>query len=244
MVSEAVMGEEVNIIEEDGEWLKVELVDQFSYPGWVKKEMVQRGKKYDNPSQKIIVTDKRAEIYQEWTTESHIILRVLMGSILETSGREEENFSAVLLPDGRSGWILKNSISIIPAEKSSIITTKENLISTAEKLRGSSYLWGGMSGNGIDCSGYVHMIYRANGVQIHRDADLQFYYDGIDVARDNLQSGDLIFFQSRGEITHVGMYLNNEQFIHSSSGKGEVSTAYLSSSYYSSHYAGAKRIIY
>ncbi len=238
-VSEAVMGEEVKIIEEEEKWFKIELVNQYNYPGWVKKEAVKKGGKYHPGWQKVVVKERKAYIYQENNTESHPLTPVLMGSMLEFTGKKGKNFLMVILPDERIGWIPENSVSIISADRKNA----EDIIFTAEKLKGTTYLWGGMSGNGIDCSGYVHMIYRANGIAIHRDADLQFYYDGVEVSPDNLQPGDLLFFKNHGEISHVGMYTGNGQFIHSSSGEGSVSLSYLDSDYYSSHYAGAKRIL-
>jgi len=85
------------------------------------------------------------------------------------------------------------------------------------------YLWGGTSGKGFDCSGYVKTVYWLNGVALPRDADQQSEAGepvAIDGGFSSLRKGDLLFFvPSAGRkepITHVALYVGNGEYLHAS----------------------------
>jgi cell wall-associated NlpC family hydrolase len=84
---------------------------------------------------------------------------------------------------------------------------------------GLPYFWGGNSPKGFDCSGFTKTIYRMNGIELPRDANMQALAGQpveLDSTYSHLQPGDLLFFGPRTErITHVAMYLGNRRFIHS-----------------------------
>ncbi len=82
---------------------------------------------------------------------------------------------------------------------------------------GTPYLWGGTSGNGIDCSGFARLLHRWVGVEIPRDADMQ--HQAAKPVEPPFQAGDLFFFaekDSSRKITHVGVSLGGWKLIHSS----------------------------
>ena len=82
---------------------------------------------------------------------------------------------------------------------------------------GIPYLWGGTSGNGIDCSGFARLLHRWVGVEIPRDADMQC--DAAKPVESPYEVGDLFFFgegESKRDITHVGISLGGWKMIHSS----------------------------
>jgi cell wall-associated NlpC family hydrolase len=123
-------------------------------------------------------------------------------------------------------------------------TIGEQVVATAKKYLGVPYVWAGTSPSGFDCSGFVYYVYRELGYSINRTA-ASIYYNGTAVDRSALQPGDVICFTNSGYsyIGHVGIYIGNGQFIHASSGSGQVVISDLSSSYYDSHYYGARRIV-
>jgi murein DD-endopeptidase / murein LD-carboxypeptidase len=99
---------------------------------------------------------------------------------------------------------------------------QKSIIKEAEKWIGTPYCFGG-DGNGcIDCSAYVKTVYsKSIGIELPRTAAEQ--YDALQIVKENdAQAGDLVFFKKNSKITHVGIYLGNNEFIHSSSSRGVI----------------------
>jgi cell wall-associated NlpC family hydrolase len=139
-----------------------------------------------------------------------------------------------------SASALRNSDNYISGSSS---TKADQIIATAKKYIGVPYLWAGTTPKGFDCSGYVQYVFRSHGISLNRTAETQ-YKHGSYVSKSNLKPGDLVFFQNtyKAGISHVGIYIGDGKFIHASSSKG-VTISNLSSSYYTSHYYGARRIL-
>ena len=139
-----------------------------------------------------------------------------------------------------SASALKSSPNYIAGSSTS---KADAIIATAKKYIGIPYLWAGTTPSGFDCSGYVQYVFKAHGISLNRTAATQ-YKHGTYVSKSNLMPGDLVFFQNtyKAGISHVGIYIGDGKFIHSSSSKG-VTISALSSSYYVSHYYGARRIL-
>lgn len=117
------------------------------------------------------------------------------------------------------------------------------VIATAKQYIGVPYLWGGTTPKGFDCSGFVQYVFAKNGISLNRTADTQVK-NGYAVSKANLKPGDLVFFQNTYKVgvSHVGIYIGNNQFIQASSSKGIV-ISNLYSSYYVEHYYGARRVL-
>ncbi|MBS0514203.1 MAG: C40 family peptidase [Proteobacteria bacterium] len=95
---------------------------------------------------------------------------------------------------------------------------------------------------GFDCSGFTHYVYNKTfGVELPYDAPSQ-YRDGEKIARDEMKMGDLVFFQVRNRITHVGIYMGDGRFIHSPSPGKRVRIDELASPYWAKRWAGARRV--
>ncbi len=116
------------------------------------------------------------------------------------------------------------------------------VIATAKNYMGVPYVWGGVSPSGFDCSGFTQFVLKENGISIPRVTSDQ-YGAGVAVSKSNLRVGDLVFFTTyKAGPSHVGFYMGDGKFIHSSSSKG-VTISSLDSSYYSSRYIGARRVL-
>ncbi len=115
------------------------------------------------------------------------------------------------------------------------------LLKSARGMLGVPYVWGGESPTGADCSGYVQLVFARHGVQLPRTADLQFNY-GKKVPPGKEQPGDLVFFETYCPgPSHIGIYVGRRQFLHASSGAGQICLGSLETPYFKARYIGAKR---
>jgi len=112
------------------------------------------------------------------------------------------------------------------------ITLQDDLIKELEQWIGTKYRFGGMDRNGVDCSALVQNVYGTLGLTLPRTADDQFEYARI---IDNPEPGDLVFFAKQNRITHVGVFVGNNQIIHASTSKGvvkqDLNTAFLTENF-------------
>jgi len=119
------------------------------------------------------------------------------------------------------------------------------LVKVAKSFAGAPYRYGGDSVRGLDCSAYVKKIYDIFEVQLPRSAREQ-YCAGTKVSRNDLTTGDLVFFRTRKQFTyptHVGIYIGEGRFIHASSYcRQGVRISSLSEDYYSKRFMGAVRV--
>jgi hypothetical protein len=119
---------------------------------------------------------------------------------------------------------------------------RSELVLTAKRFLGVPYRWGGEDrNNGFDCSGLTMVSYRLNGLNLPRNSRAQFDA-GRYVSLKNLRPGDLVFFATKGgkRVTHVGLYVGADQFIHAPRTGQTVRIASLSSKYFSQTYVGAR----
>jgi cell wall-associated NlpC family hydrolase len=113
-------------------------------------------------------------------------------------------------------------------------------VGLASGLIGSPYRWGGATPAGFDCSGLVYYTYRKAGLEVPRTSQQQFHA-AQPVPIGSAEPGDLVFFGQRGRISHVGIYIGDEQFIHAPESGRTVTVASLSDGYYRARFAGAGR---
>lgn len=112
-------------------------------------------------------------------------------------------------------------------------------------LLGTPYVYGGTSPSGTDCSGLVVQVFAALGIQLPRRSADQAQL-GVPVTPAELQPGDLVFFdtEGRGAVTHVGIYLGDDQFVNANSYKGQVAVDHLlSDPYWAPRLLGARRVL-
>ncbi len=118
-----------------------------------------------------------------------------------------------------------------------------SVVKKAAQYLNTPYVWGGARPGGFDCSGFVQYVFGQCGYKLPRTAADQASA-GSSVSRKNLAPGDLVYFSTGGGgIDHIGIYVGNNKFIHSSSPRsGGVIYTSLSESYYANSYAGATRV--
>ena len=118
----------------------------------------------------------------------------------------------------------------------------EQLYDAIQEWMGTPYRYGGTSKSGVDCSGFVGNIYsKVYGKRLHRVAnDMQ--QDCRLITRSELREGDIVFFtNSKGRVSHVGIYLKDDMFVHSSTSRGVIISR-LGDSYWSKHFYKGGRV--
>ncbi|MFD3157643.1 C40 family peptidase [Haloimpatiens sp. FM7330] len=119
--------------------------------------------------------------------------------------------------------------------------TGNSIVNYSYRFLGRPYVWGGSGPSVFDCSGFTAYVYRKLGVSLPHYTVSQANL-GKTVSRSNLRAGDLVFFNTSGRLSHVGIYIGGGNFIHASSGSHKVTVSNLGKSYYNSRYATARRI--
>jgi cell wall-associated NlpC family hydrolase len=200
MVSQQLFGEKSFVIEKKGDWVKIQL--RFDgYQGWVQQSHVV-------PIDEDIFNKNDKGLTQEWINEVDYnghIMYVPMGSAVSA------------FKNGMAFW-RKNSVHFKGKtwEPEEVKINAKLIKQIAFKFLNTSYLWGGKSVFGIDCSGYTQMVYKFLNYSLPRDAWQQAEQGAAVNFLQEAHCGDLAFFDNEeGRITHVGILLNENEIIHS-----------------------------
>ena len=236
MVDQAILGNTIKLLRYKNGWYLAQT--HYNYIGWINKTGLH-------------ICDSIAK--NNWEREINFTTKNLQGSIFSLPNEasqpiadmvlnnvfigemKNESWVSVLLPDGRSGFAKKNNMQLIN-KKIKKSTKPDSILHQAYKMMGIPYLWGGNSTKGNDCSGFTQTIFKANGIQLPRDARQQAL-EGIEIIPNgdwsNILEGDLLFFGKEDRVTHVGISLGKKEFIHQG-GKVAVNSLDDGSEYFSS----------
>jgi len=218
-VSQTVLGHHVLVLRRAGRWLQCRGPD--GYLGWIHCGYVA-------------LVDETDAVTWQMGTEGEAWIS--LGAELRGDGGEvvarlpwgarvvREAGGTVRLPDGRRGSPVGELVSDahrplrFPLEGDAVVET-------AARWMGAPYLWGGVTPNGVDCSGLAQAVYRMHGLLLPRDSDMQARIgEEVDPGGfDDFRPGDLLFFaEEPGRCTHVVVATGGSRIVHSSLGNGGV----------------------
>ena len=203
-ISELLHGEDFQVLDIAGDWAWG-YCGHDHYVGYVPVHALQHQKKTPDPTHLIFA--RAALIFIEPDYKSGVMKRLPMGARIACGEASEcGNF----LKTGK-GFVHVRHIQ--PIGTKVVFDGSNGTAALAEQLIGAPYLWGGRSGDGLDCSGLIQMILMLTGVAAPRDSDQQLAALGEDIAEDEyLRRGDLVFFPN-----HVGLMIDKERIIHATS---------------------------
>jgi cell wall-associated NlpC family hydrolase len=118
---------------------------------------------------------------------------------------------------------------------------RERIVHSAMAMMGTPYRYGGATPNGFDCSGLVVYSYKQAGVRVPRTSREQ-YRKAKPVPVSAARPGDLVFFGTNHKVSHVGIYLGDDEFIHAPEAGQNVKISSIRDDYYRAHFAGIGRI--
>ncbi|MES2617355.1 MAG: NlpC/P60 family protein [Bacteroidota bacterium] len=192
MVSSLLFGESYTVIQEQEDWYEI-VTDFDQYKGWISANS------YNEPESFTQVVDI---VYSEAFAKGEKFM-IPCGGMMPDAGKftirgQQYELKANLKPNHHLPLSLR-------------------LVNTAKSFLNTPYLWGGRCFMGIDCSGLMQVVFKANGINLPRDTKQQIIF-GNDIQFSQLEPGDLVFFSRPGlnKVSHVGMMINKSEIIHSS----------------------------
>lgn len=192
MVSSLIFGESYNITERQKDWLKI-VTDFDQYEGWIS-----------------------ANCYEPFTSFSQLVDTDYIEAFAK--GEKIAIPCGGLIPNSKKFTLHDKTFELkFNLKPNHHLPLKLRLINTAKTLLNAPYLWGGRCYMGIDCSGFVQVVFKANAIDLPRDTKQQIKC-GTGVSISEIQSGDLVFFKKpEGEnVSHVGLMISDTDIIHAS----------------------------
>jgi hypothetical protein len=270
VVSQTILGDIVRVDDQRDGFSHILTADR--YAGWVGDDhLVAEWDRSDFLTTSIATLF--AEVYSSADTQAEYVTKLVVSTrITLAHGPSIGDFVPVLLPNKTLGYVhnlcldithdkpeeaadladpkVRRSIDIDSLKRQIMRAVGMRAVEVGKRLIGTPYLWGGCTPFGIDCSGFVQLSYKLSGLQLLRDAQLQFddrRFERCDAGQSldesDLLAGDLVAFQKQGasKITHIGMALGDGRFIHSAGGRGVVIDR-CQAERYASTYVGAVRL--
>ena len=227
VIKELEVGSSIKVLEVEGKWLKVKKGED---EGYIRSLYV---------SEEAPIIEEEVESVEE--VEAVVSSNNTTNSNNNTASSSDNSGQAQKTSKKPAQQTQNNESYNPPASSTSKVQAVINL---AYSKVGAPYVWGAEGPNSFDCSGFTSYVFRnAAGVSIPRTSSAQSGF-GKTVSKENLQPGDLVFFNTSGSgVSHVGIYVGGGKMVHAPSSGKSVSTVSINSSYYSSRFVTAKRVL-
>jgi cell wall-associated NlpC family hydrolase len=245
LVTQALYGDQVTIVETAGDWTKVVVprqpssLDPRGYPGWLPTAQLTSTAPATGTGATATVT-KPATTLRDPDDPERILVELSFNTRLPVLASSDSTWVTVATPGGGRGRVAATDVGV-----GTRTAAGEDVVRTAEQFAGVPYLWAGTSGPAWDCSGLTWAVYAVHGVVIPRDADDQAAA-GSPVDKDDLRPGDLLFYSTgpdRESIHHVGIYVGDGRMIQAPATGRKVETVPIDRPGLASEYWGARRYL-
>jgi len=245
LASQAVLGSLVRMTGAQADFCRVTTEDR--YGGWIAARLLVPTRD-DSDLLTTTIATLFADVFSAPDARSEMLTKMVVGTQAVLARRAGVgDWVPLSLPSDQVGYVHRVSLNLThsshPPQELDLLRALgdrvpradliaalgRNITETAKRFIGTPYLWGGCTPFGIDCSGLTQLAYKLNGVQLLRDAGLQFadrrfqrVEEGQRLETAILEDGDLIVFSRRADKqpTHIGLALGDGRFIHARGGQG------------------------
>lgn len=239
--TQALLGDRVRVLRVRPHWVKVAVpsqptpLDPRGYPGWVPRRQVTAVVPPTTARQATVV--ERTAWLRADTAEAPRVIPVSFGTRLPVAGTGPR-WVRVWAPGGVVRRLARAVVAVHDTGAPALSPTRDSLVATARSFLGLDYLWSGVSGFGVDCSGLTWLDYRVHGIRLPRDAEPQSRH-GTKVA--DPRRADLLFFATGGVVHHVAMYVGQDRMLHAPRTGSTVQV--VPTATMAGEYAGARRYL-
>ena len=265
VVTQALINAELRIEKQEHGFCFV--VGDDRYRGWADlRHVVSRSEApHAVQTTKAIITALYCDVFKEADNRSELVSRLVVASEVElVTGSKNGEFEVLVLPGAGRAWVRRGDLTTEKpttfkgwadaneGERTVIVKSLgKSVLDNAKRFIGVPYLWGGCSPFGIDCSGLVQVCYKLEGLQLLRDADLQFadrrfrrIEAGMSLGEAKFEAGDLLVFGKTANINHIGIASGDGRFIHASGRQSNFGTYFdqCSNEDWGEKYLGAVRL--
>jgi len=245
LASQAVLGSLVRMTGAQANFCRVTTEDR--YGGWIAARLLVPTRD-DSDLLTTTIATLFADVFSAPDARSEMLTKMVVGTQAVLARRAGVgDWVPLSLPSDQVGYVHRVSLNLTHSSQPPqeldllralgdrvpradlIAALGRNITETAKRFIGTPYLWGGCTPFGIDCSGLTQLAYKLNGVQLLRDAGLQFadrrfqrVEEGQRLETAILEDGDLIVFSrpAHKQPTHIGLALGDGRFIHARGGQG------------------------
>ncbi|MBR5586426.1 MAG: SH3 domain-containing protein [Clostridia bacterium] len=239
-------GDKIEITGKSGDWYEISLSDRrgFVHGDYVTKGALPAKTKPMATTAATVITDG-LNVRAAATSDAELVDKLYYGDPVKITGKSGEWYE--ISYSGKTGfvhgdYITTKDVSSSSAGNVSLSRAGGNIVDYSKNFIGVPYVSGGSSPSGFDCSGFTSYVFAHFGYSLPRTAAGQASV-GTPVSKNELIPGDLVFFNTYGGISHVGIFTGGDSFIHATVPGDVVKIGSMSTAYYKRTYVTARRII-